>query len=153
MTYSETLAARVRRVLSDRDDVAERPMFGGLTFMVGGHMCCGVNKDELIVRLRPADIDSALSRPHARPMDLTGRPMRGFVTVAPEGQKGLALRRWIALALANATELPTNKPTRKEQPPKRARSGSLTRSASTYPLPRCGWRSRIQPRMRAGTRS
>jgi TfoX/Sxy family transcriptional regulator of competence genes len=118
MSYSETLAARVRRVLSDRDDVAERPMFGGLTFMVGGHMCCGVNNDELIVRLRTGDIEAALAHPHARPMDLTGRPMRGFVTVAPEGQKGPALRRWIALALANATELPTEKPTRKDAAPK-----------------------------------
>jgi hypothetical protein len=117
MTYSETLAARVRRVLSGRDDVAERPMFGGLTFMVGGHMCCGVNKDELIVRLRPADIDAALSRPHARRMDLTGRPMRGFVTVSPDGHKGPALRRWIALALANATALPPKEPTRKKARP------------------------------------
>jgi TfoX-like protein len=77
-------------------------MFGGPTFMVGGHMCCGVNKDELMVRLKPADIDPALALARARPMDFTGRPMRGFVTVAPDGQNGHALRRWVALALANA---------------------------------------------------
>jgi hypothetical protein len=118
MTYSETLAARVRSLMSDRDDVAERPMFGGLTFMVAGHMCCGVNKDELIVRLKPADIDAALARPHARPMDLTGRPMRGFVTVTPDGLKGQAFRRWIALALANAAALPAKEPTRKEAVPR-----------------------------------
>jgi TfoX N-terminal domain len=51
-------------------------MFGGPTFMVGGHMCCGVNKDELMVRLKPADIDPALALARARPMDFTGRPMR-----------------------------------------------------------------------------
>ena len=53
MAYDPRLAGRVRTLLTDRGDVAERPMFGGLTFMVAGHMCCGVNKDELIVRLNP----------------------------------------------------------------------------------------------------
>jgi hypothetical protein len=116
MAYSEILAARVRRVLSDRGDVAERPMFGGLTFMVGGHMCCGVNQNELIVRLCPADVDAALARPHARPMDFTGRPMRGFVTVGPDGLKGPALRRWVGLAVANADALATKERT---EPPSR----------------------------------
>jgi TfoX/Sxy family transcriptional regulator of competence genes len=102
MPYDEQLAARVRRLLSDRRDVTERAMFGGLTFMVAGQMCCGVNQDELIVRLLPEDVDAALARPHARPMDFTRRPMRGFVTVAPEGLRGPALRRWIDLALARA---------------------------------------------------
>jgi len=53
--------------------------------MVAGHMCCGVNGDDLIVRLDPDHEDEALARPHARPMDFTGRPMTGFVTVQPEG--------------------------------------------------------------------
>jgi TfoX/Sxy family transcriptional regulator of competence genes len=99
MAYDLKLAARVRRLLSDREDVAERSMFGGLTFMVGGRMCCGVNRNELIVRLHPDDEPAALARPHARPMDFTGRRMRGFVTVDPEGLKGAALRRWVAQAL------------------------------------------------------
>jgi TfoX/Sxy family transcriptional regulator of competence genes len=85
MPYDQKLAARVRALLSARGDVAERPMFGGLTFTLRGHMCCGVNRDELIVRLDPAEEDAALRRPHARPMDLTGRRMRGFVTVRPAG--------------------------------------------------------------------
>jgi TfoX/Sxy family transcriptional regulator of competence genes len=106
VAYDENLAARVRRLLSVRDDVSERTMFGGLTFLVAGNMCCGVNKDELIVRLGPDDADAALTRPHARPMDFTDRPMRGFVTVAPEGLKGPALKRWVALALAHAESLP-----------------------------------------------
>ena len=83
MGYDEQLAARVRALLSDRADVSERKMFGGLTFMVGGNMCCGVNKDELIVRLDPEREDEALSRPHARAMDFTGRRMPGFITVQP----------------------------------------------------------------------
>jgi TfoX/Sxy family transcriptional regulator of competence genes len=99
MAYCEELADRVRALLARRDDVAERPMFGGLTFMVSGHMCCGVHGGELIVRLRPDDEGAALAHPHTRPMDFTARPMRGFVTIAPEGLKDPALRRWIDLAV------------------------------------------------------
>src|SRR5262245_23701305 len=106
MAYSEELADRVRALLEGRDDVAERPMFGGLTFMVGGHMCCGVHGDELIVRLHPGDEATALARPNARGMDFTTRPMRGFVTVAPDGATGDALRSWIALAVAHAETQP-----------------------------------------------
>jgi TfoX/Sxy family transcriptional regulator of competence genes len=108
--YSGQLANRVRALLSDRDDVDERPMFGGLTFMVGGHMCCGVHGDELIVRLHPDDEDAALARPHARPMDFTARPMRGFVTVAPDGLNGQALRRWVVSAVAYTQAQPPKQP-------------------------------------------
>jgi TfoX N-terminal domain len=106
MPYDEKLAGRVRTLLADRDDVSERAMFGGLTFMVAGHMCCGVNKDELIVRLHEDDLDAALGRPHARPMDFTGRPMRGFVTVGPAGLNGQALKRWVGIAVAHAESRP-----------------------------------------------
>lgn len=106
MAYDERLAGRVRALLADREDVSERRMFGGLTFMVGGHMCCGVNGDELIVRLDPAHETEALARPHARPMDFTGRPMRGFVTVRSEGLEGRRLDRWVKEALARADSLP-----------------------------------------------
>jgi TfoX/Sxy family transcriptional regulator of competence genes len=106
MAYSEELAGRVRTVLADRGDVAERPMFGGLTFMVAGHMCCGVHGDELIVRVHPDDEDEALEHPHARPMDFTARPMRGFVTVAPSGLDGAALERWVGRAVAHAETQP-----------------------------------------------
>ena len=100
MAYDEKLAARVRTLLGDRTDVVERKMFGGLTFMVGGRMCCGVNRDELIVRLDPEREDEALARAHARPMDLTGRPMRGFVTIGPKGLGGARLNRWLREAVA-----------------------------------------------------
>jgi TfoX/Sxy family transcriptional regulator of competence genes len=106
MAYDEKLAARVRRLLSARGDVTERAMFGGLTFMAAGHMCCGVNRDELIVRLSVDAAENALGRLGARPTDFTGRPMAGFVTVRPEGVKGRALNRWVALALAHAESLP-----------------------------------------------
>jgi TfoX/Sxy family transcriptional regulator of competence genes len=114
MTYDQGLAARVRARFSDRDDVVERPMFGGLTFMLGGHMCCGVSRDELIVRLDPVEEDAALARPHARPMDFTGRPMRGFVTVSAAGLNGQALNRWVGRAVAYAETLPPKQPGRKK---------------------------------------
>jgi TfoX/Sxy family transcriptional regulator of competence genes len=106
VAYDEKLAARVRALLADRTDVRERKMFGGLTFMVPGHMCCGVNGDELIVRLDPDHEDDALAQPHARPMDFTGRPMTGFVTVQPEGLKGAQLKRWVREAVGRAESLP-----------------------------------------------
>jgi TfoX/Sxy family transcriptional regulator of competence genes len=81
-------------------------MFGGLTFLVGGNMCCGVNKGELIVRLDPEHEDEALSRPHARAMDFTGRHMPGFITVQPEGLDNEQLDRWVQEAVARAASLP-----------------------------------------------
>ena len=106
MAFDETLAARVRVVMADRDEVSERRMFGGLTFLLGGHMCCGVHGDELILRLGRDRATEALAAPHVRPMDLTGRPLRGFVTVRPEGLAGDALRHWVELALEFAAGLP-----------------------------------------------
>jgi TfoX/Sxy family transcriptional regulator of competence genes len=113
MAYSEQLANRVRALLSNRQDVDERRMFGGLTFMVGGHMCCGVHGDELIVRLHPDEDEVWLASPHARPMDFTARPMRGFVTVAPDGLEGRALGRWVARAVAHAETQPSKQRKRK----------------------------------------
>ena len=106
MAYDERLAARVRALLAGRAGVSERKMFGGLTFMVGGNMCCGVNGEELNVRLDPGREDDALARPHARPMDLTGRRMRGFITVHPDGLTGSRLDRWVHEAVARAGSLP-----------------------------------------------
>ena len=106
MAYDERLAARVRALLASRAGVSERKMFGGLTFMVGGNMCCGVNGEELIVRLDPGHEDDALARPHARPMDLTGRRMRGFITVHPDGLTGRRLDRRVHEAVARAGTLP-----------------------------------------------
>jgi hypothetical protein len=62
-------------------------MFGGLAFMVNGHMCCGIVGKNLVVRTGPEAFDRVVKRPHARPMDFTGRPMKGFVYVAPAGYR------------------------------------------------------------------
>ena len=85
MAYDEQLAQRIRDLLDAQPDVAEHKMFGGIAFMVGGNMCCGVIGEELIVRLDPPQGETlALSEPGARPMDFTGRPMRGWLYVAAE---------------------------------------------------------------------
>ncbi|MCG8510346.1 MAG: TfoX/Sxy family protein, partial [Rhodospirillales bacterium] len=72
MAFDQELAARVRTVLGNRSDVEEKKMFGGLTFMVSGHMCCGVLKDELIVRMAPETAAEAIATPDARLFDFTG---------------------------------------------------------------------------------
>jgi hypothetical protein len=110
MAYDDKLAARVRAVLADRPDVTERRRFGGLTFMVAGHMCCGVNGHELILRLRPERAAEALARSHVLPMDFTGRPLSGFVTVDRQGLAGRALARWVREALAWVESLPPKQP-------------------------------------------
>ena len=82
MAYSEALANRIRGVMGNRR-ISERKMFGGLCFLLQGKMCCGVLKDLLVVRIDPANSAALLKSPHVRPMDFTGRPMRGFLYVGP----------------------------------------------------------------------
>ena len=107
MSYDETLAGRVRRVLANRSDIDEKAMFGGLAFMLGGHMCCGLVQSKLMVRVDPDAYDRLLQEPHAKPMDFTGRPMRGFLYVDPAGLASLpALEGWIARAVRYAESKP-----------------------------------------------
>jgi TfoX/Sxy family transcriptional regulator of competence genes len=99
MAYNEKLADRIREQLVGLK-VEEKRMMGGLTFMVNAKMCVGVLDDDLMVRLAPEVYTEALEKPGCRAMDFTGRPMKGFVFVSPEGTKGLKqLTYWIGLAL------------------------------------------------------
>ena len=110
MSYDEKLAIRVRRALGGRD-VVEKKMFGGLCFMVNGSMCCGLTKSDFVVRVGPAEYDDALRQPHARPMDFTGRPLKGMVYVAPEGLRTkAALARWVGRGLAFVDSAPAATP-------------------------------------------
>jgi TfoX/Sxy family transcriptional regulator of competence genes len=96
MSYDENLATRIRALLAERDDVVEKKMFGGLCFMVNGAMCCGLTKSDFMVRVGADHYEEALAQPHARPMDFTGRPLKGMVYVAPEGLRTkAALARWV----------------------------------------------------------
>jgi TfoX/Sxy family transcriptional regulator of competence genes len=117
VAYDEDLAERVRAVLPAGAAVTERQMFGGLAFMLGGHMFCGVVKDTLLVRLGPAGADRALDRPNVRPMDFTGRPMKGMVFVEAPALRGPALRNWVDAAADYVRGLPPKQAT----PPARKR--------------------------------
>jgi TfoX/Sxy family transcriptional regulator of competence genes len=112
MAYDEDLAHRVRAVLSHTEAVTERPMFGGLAFRIGGNMFCGVVKNTLMVRLGPDGSERALDRPHVRPMDFTGRPMKGMVFVDPDGLHGTALQDWVNVAADHACGLLPKQPAR-----------------------------------------
>jgi hypothetical protein len=82
-------------------------MFGGLAFLLGGNLCVGVLGEELLVRVGPQAHAEALAARHAREMDFTGRPMKGFVSVAAEGLESDAdLEGWIARGIAVAASLP-----------------------------------------------
>jgi hypothetical protein len=107
IAYDDALAARVRQVLSGQPNLTEKKMFGGLCFLLGGNMCCGVNGDQLMLRVGPDAYESALARPHAREMDFTGRALRGMVYVDSEGiATGDALRDWLSVAVGFAASLP-----------------------------------------------
>ena len=100
MAYDEILANRVREILSPLGKVEEKKMMGGLTFMVNDKMCVGILKDNLMVRIDPDIYEKELEREDCREMDFTGRPMRGFVFVDPEGTKTKKdLNYWLGLAL------------------------------------------------------
>lgn len=107
MAYDEKLAQRVRRALSGQEGIIEKKMFGGLAFMLHGNMSCGVHQDRLMVRVGPERYEEALARPHTRVMDLTRRPLKGFVFVFPEGlQSGADLEEWVGLGVEFARSLP-----------------------------------------------
>jgi len=107
MAFNEAVAGRIREALAGAPDVVEKRMFGGIAFMVRGNMCCGVIGDRLMVRVGPDGYEDALSRPHAKPMDFTGRPMKGMVYVEPAGFASAGgLKEWIARAMPFALSLP-----------------------------------------------
>jgi len=107
MAFDEAVARRVRKALAGPPDVVEKKMFGGVAFMVRGNMCCGVIGDRLMVRVGPAGYEAALSRPHSRAMDFTGKPMKGLVYVEPAGfASPRDLKTWIERAMEFTLSLP-----------------------------------------------
>ncbi len=107
MAYDTELAERVRAIVGARQGLTERKMFGGIAWMVHGHMAYGVLGDEVIVRLSVEDSDRALAEPDTRAFDMTGRPMRGFVVVGGQSiaQDG-ELRGWVEAGADYASSLP-----------------------------------------------
>ena len=107
MAYDEDLAQRVREQLAVETGVTEKAMFGGLAFLLHGNMAVGLSGSELMVRVGPEASDEALARPHTRPFDMTGRPMKGWILVAPDGIAGEDdLAGWVAQGVGFARSLP-----------------------------------------------
>ena len=110
MAFDEALAERIRAVFADVAGVREQKMFGGLSFLVNDHMCCGLNDDDLVVRVGPDAYEEALHLPHARKMDFTHRPLRGFVYVASAGtESDEDLADWVERGLKYVHSLPPKK--------------------------------------------
>ena len=107
MAYSEELAQRIRDEIGEHPAVVEKQMFGGIAFMVHGNMSVGVAGDELMVRVGKEDGVKARDEAHARPFDLSGRPMAGWVLVAVEGTESEDdLARWVDTGVGYAESLP-----------------------------------------------
>lgn len=107
MAYDEGVAQRLREIFTDRLDVEEKKMFGGLAFMMRGHMCCGVLNDTLMARVGPEQYADALKESYTRDMDFTGKPLNGFVYVSPAGfESDKDLLRWVQRCEAFVDSLP-----------------------------------------------
>jgi TfoX/Sxy family transcriptional regulator of competence genes len=107
MAFDEDLAARIRTALARKKGVEEKRMFGGIIFMLNGNMLVGVWKDSLIVRLGDDEAEAALLEPHVKPFDITGKPMKRWAMVTPEGIEGDdELKGWIQRAVKFVGKLP-----------------------------------------------
>lgn len=107
MAFDERLAERARERLAPLPDVSERRMFGGWALMVDGNLCVGVVGDELLARVGKEAAAEALARPGARPFDMTGRPMAGWVCVDPTVlERDEQLAEWVDEALDFVRSLP-----------------------------------------------
>lgn len=114
MAYDEELAARAKEIIEELAESREQKMFGGIAFMVNDHMCVGVMKDGLLIRLGGVGADAAVKNPLVRRMEMRGREMKNFLVVSPEGvQKEKDLRGWIKKAHEFVLTLPPKKPKKK----------------------------------------
>jgi TfoX/Sxy family transcriptional regulator of competence genes len=119
MALDEDLAERMRVALAGAGAVREVKMFGGLCFMLNGNMVAGTSKRGLLVRIGEERQSAALARPNAKPMEMGGRPMQGYVFVDPPPSDDRSLRDWLELAVAFVKALPPKVPKPK---PKRTRT-------------------------------
>jgi TfoX/Sxy family transcriptional regulator of competence genes len=107
MAFNEVLAERIRLALSRKRGITEKKMFGGIGFLLNGNMLVGVWNESLIVRLNPDEYEEALREPHVKEFDITGRAMKGWVLVEPEGvADDEQLKGWIQQAVKFVGKLP-----------------------------------------------
>ncbi len=128
MAYDEQLAHRIRQAFGAQKDITERKMFGGLTFLYRGRMCCGIVGRDLMVRVPDDEFDAVMRGQHVRPMDFTGKPLRGFAYVSPPGFRTAAvLRTWLSRGERAADEKATG-PTKRRPNQKRASAAGHRRA-------------------------
>jgi TfoX/Sxy family transcriptional regulator of competence genes len=108
MAFDEDLANRIRELIAADPDVTEKRMFGGLAFLIGGHMSVSAShQGGLLLRCDPAETDALLGKPHVAAFEMRGRVMEGWLRVAPEGLRTKAqLERWVTRGVAYARSLP-----------------------------------------------
>jgi TfoX/Sxy family transcriptional regulator of competence genes len=107
MAFDENLAERIRTALARKKNIDEKKMFGGLAFMLNGNLLVGVWKNSLIVRLGDEQGEEALLEPHVKPFDITGKPMKNWVLVQPEGiEDDHQLKDWIQRAVKFVGKMP-----------------------------------------------
>ncbi len=107
MGFNLPLAERIRQSLAGESGIIEKRMFGGLCFLHHGNMICGVTEDLMIARVGPAAYAAALEEEHTRPMDFTGKPMKGMIYVLPSGtRRKTSVKKWIDKCLAFTSGLP-----------------------------------------------
>jgi hypothetical protein len=130
MSYDEGLAFRIRELLGERADLSEKAMFGGLAFLIGGNMSVAASSQAgLLVRVGPERHEEALSRPHTRIMEFTGRSLKGWIYVDPPGyERDRDLEQWVEWGVACALVSP-KKPL-KEKPAKAAKKAPAKKPAS-----------------------
>jgi TfoX/Sxy family transcriptional regulator of competence genes len=107
MAYDEVLASCIQGVLDQQPGLVEKKMFGGVAFLIQGNMAVGVHKDMLMVRVGPDAYDETMKYPNTRPFDLTGRAMKGWVLVEPDGITSESeLKEWVEAGVNFALTLP-----------------------------------------------
>jgi len=107
MPYIEELEARIESLIEPWKDTNRKRLFGGICHLLQGKMFCGVYKDCLILRLGPTAAEEALNRPHVSPFDITGRPTKGWIMVAPKGiRTNRETEAWLSAAREFAGSLP-----------------------------------------------
>ena len=108
MAYDEDLADRIRELIADEAGLTEKKMFGGLAFLIGGHMAVSASREGgLLVRVEPAETEALEAEPHAAPFVMRGRPMDGWLRVDADGvPTKRQLEPWVRRGVAYARSLP-----------------------------------------------
>jgi TfoX/Sxy family transcriptional regulator of competence genes len=133
VSYDEKLAERIRTAIETKKPRTESKMFGGLAFMVGGHMCCGVIGRDMLVRVGRDEYAKLVSAPHARPMDFTGKPLKSMIYVGPDGTRNArGLKKWVDRAVGFVEGLPA-KPRKKKVAAKKGKTSSPSAAAKKAP--------------------